>query len=68
LSDATAQGLPGRVVKTGYFGSTSRITVQLDNGPQVISEVISNDANTTIAEGARIRVHWSPEDLIVFRQ
>jgi spermidine/putrescine transport system ATP-binding protein len=67
LPESASQGLPGRVVKTGYLGSTSRITVQLDNGPQVISEIISNDANTAIADGARVRAHWSPEDLIVFQ-
>ncbi|HVZ16901.1 MAG TPA: ABC transporter ATP-binding protein [Terriglobales bacterium] len=66
LPEVSGQGFPGTVVKTGYFGSTSRITVRLDNGPQVISEIISNQANTAIVEGARVRAHWSPHDLIIF--
>jgi spermidine/putrescine transport system ATP-binding protein len=68
LPETAAQGFPGSIVKTSYLGSTSRITVQLDNGPQMISEVISNETNPAITEGARVRAHWSPEDLIVFRQ
>jgi spermidine/putrescine transport system ATP-binding protein len=67
LPEAAGQGLPGIVAKTGYFGSTTRITVQLDNGPQVIAEVISNEANTAILPGARVYASWSPDDLIVFR-
>lgn len=68
LPEAATQGFPGVVIKTGYLGSTSRIIVQLDKGPQVISEVISNKANTAIVEGARVRAQWQHEDLIVFGQ
>lgn len=68
LPEGTAQGFPGVVVKTAYLGSTSRITVRLDKGPQVISEVISNKMNTAIVEGAQVRAYWQSEDLIVFCQ
>jgi spermidine/putrescine transport system ATP-binding protein len=68
LPETASQGFPGVIQKADYLGSTSRITVQLDNGPQVTSEVINNQTNTTIVEGARIRADWSPSDLTVFRE
>ena len=68
LPQDTPVGFPGVVVKTHYLGSTSRIVVQLDGGPLLTSEVISNEANGAIAEGARVRAHWTLDDLIVFRE
>jgi len=68
LPQDAPQGFPGVVVTTSYLGSTSRIRVQLDNGPLLTSEVISNQANGEIPVGARVRAHWAPQDLIVFRE
>ncbi len=62
------RGFPGVVVQTNYLGSTSRITVQLDGGPLLTAEVISNEANGAIMLGASVHAHWTPDDLIVFRE
>lgn len=67
LPPTAEKGVSGLVTKTDYLGSTTRITVQLDNGPELVSEVISNETSAAIVEGSRVRAYWSPRDLIVFR-
>ena len=68
LPQNAPQGFPGVVVKTNYLGPTSRIVMQLDGGPLLTSEVISNEANGMITQGTRVRAHWTSDDLIVFRK
>ncbi len=59
------KGIPGTIADVTYLGSTTRIAVRAA-GRTLVSELMSNDVPGGLAHDVPIRIHWKPEDLIVF--
>lgn len=63
-ADPCANRFEGTVVDQVYVGHSSRLIVELDGGPRLVSNVQIADIGQSIPVGTRIRVGWDPENAV----
>ncbi len=65
---ACANHFDGTVVDEVYIGLASKITVELDLGGRLISNVQIADVGHAITVGTRVQIGWNPENAIAIRK
>jgi len=63
-ADSTT-GFPAVIEEVTFLGSTYRVTVKLENGFRMISELVSESVTRPFQSGTTVRVHWDEESLVV---
>jgi ABC-type Fe3+/spermidine/putrescine transport system ATPase subunit len=58
-------GLTGRVVRSSFLGSFTRVAVQCDGADAQIMAALQGGAPWPLEENATATVTWSPEDAVV---
>lgn len=57
--------LAGKIATYSFIGGMTRVTISADNGLNITAKMVSGRAETRPEPGARVRLSWSPSDLVV---
>ncbi|MCT2581257.1 MULTISPECIES: ABC transporter ATP-binding protein [unclassified Mesorhizobium] len=68
IDEAVADGdncLSGKVASSSFVGGTTRVTIQCDNGMNIVAKMMSGRSETRPQSGARVNLCWSSADMVV---
>lgn len=59
--------MDGEVVSTSFIGGMTRVAVRTDGGPTITATMVSGRAPERAQAGERVRLCWSPSDMVVLK-
>jgi ABC-type Fe3+/spermidine/putrescine transport system ATPase subunit len=65
--DQPGGAFSGTVTDKNYLGPAIRITIRLNDGLQMVSEVASTNFTNALNVGERASMQWAPDSAVIIR-